>query len=206
MSTAKIIFSYCPKARLALNFGRRLNWGAVRPSSSSGGTGPMVNRASLSVFLLLCSTALAQVMSLPASNAALPGSLGITSNAQFGNDLWAINGLHSPLETPGGSLSKLDLKAPGKARREYEKGYQLLLRKDFPGAVEHLKAATSIYPSFVAAHNALGSAYLSLGQNDQARAEFAQAVALDDHLPTSYLNLGCAELALQKLFRRRSRH
>ena len=48
----------------------------------------------------------------------------------------------------------------------------------------------------MAAHNALGSAYLSLKQNDQARAEFAQAIALDDHLPTSYLNLGCAELAL----------
>jgi VWFA-related protein len=35
-----------------------------------------------------------------------------------------------------------------------------------------------------------------MGQNDQARAEFAQAVALDDHLPASYLNLGCSELAL----------
>jgi Ca-activated chloride channel family protein len=49
----------------------------------------------------------------------------------------------------------------------------------------------------VSAHNALGSAYLGLGQTDQARAEFAQAVSLDDHLPNSYLNLGCAELALK---------
>jgi len=112
-------------------------------------------------------------------------------------NLWLINGQdRSPLENPNGSLSKLDLKAPGKARREYEKGYQLLMRKDLQGAVEHLSLATSIYASFVAAHSALGSAYLSLGQNDQARDEFAQAVALDDHLPASYLNLGCAELAL----------
>src|ERR1019366_2317431 len=103
----------------------------------------------------------------------------------------------SPLESPSGSLSKLDLKAPGKARREFDKGYQLLMRKDHQGAVAHLTTATSIYPSFVSAHNALGTAYLGLGQNDQARAEFAQAIALDDHLPTSYLNLGCAELALK---------
>ncbi len=113
-------------------------------------------------------------------------------------NLWLINGqTRSPLENPNGSLSKLDLKAPGKARHEYDKGYQLLMRKELQGAVEHLTTATSIYPSFVAAHNALGSAYLSLDQNDQARAEFAQAVSLDDHLPNSYLNLGCAELALK---------
>jgi len=121
----------------------------------------------------------------------------MTSPQQFINDLWTTNGLHSPLDAPNGSLSKLDLKAPGKARREYEKGYQLLMRKDLQGAVPHLVTATSIYSSFVAAHNALGAAYLGLDQNDQAHAEFAQAVALDDHLAISYLNLGCAELALK---------
>ena len=103
----------------------------------------------------------------------------------------------TPLESPSGSVSKLDLKAPGKAQREYHQGYQLLMRKDLQGAVEHLMNATTIYPSFVAAHNALGSAYLSLNQNEQARSEFAQSVALDDHLPNSYLNLGCAQLALK---------
>jgi Ca-activated chloride channel family protein len=103
----------------------------------------------------------------------------------------------SPLEGPSGSVSKLDLKAPGKARREYEKGYQLLMKKDYKAAIEHLAIAVSVYSDFVAAHNALGSAYLSLGQNDQARDQFAKAVSLDDHLPTSYLNLGCAQLALK---------
>lgn len=32
----------------------------------------------------------------------------------------------TPLQSPSGSVSKLDLKAPGKARREYEQGYRLL--------------------------------------------------------------------------------
>jgi Ca-activated chloride channel homolog len=103
----------------------------------------------------------------------------------------------SPLESPSGSVSELDFKAPGKAREEYAKGYRLLLRKDMQGAIEHLTKALAIYPSFVAAHNALGSTYMNLSQNAQARDEFSRAVALDDHLPSSYLNLGCAQLSLQ---------
>jgi VWFA-related protein len=71
------------------------------------------------------------------------------------------------------------------------------MKKDYKGAIDHLGIAVSIYPDFVAAHNALGSAYLALGQNDQARDQFAKAVSLDDHLPTSYVNLGCAQLALK---------
>lgn len=125
-------------------------------------------------------------------------SIGMVEETIIDRNLWLINGQNrSPLESPSGSLSKLDLKAPGKARREFDKGYQLLLRKDHQGAVAHLTTATSVYPSFVSAHNALGTAYLGLGQNDQARAEFSQAISLDDHLPNSYLNLGCAELALK---------
>ena len=37
-----------------------------------------------------------------------------------------------------------------------------------------------------------------MSQNEQAREEFVKAVALDDHLPNSNLNLACAELALQQ--------
>jgi Ca-activated chloride channel family protein len=133
-------------------------------------------------------------MGIGSTNMVLTSMQGMTMDS----NLWLINGQNrSPLESPNASLSKLDLKAPGKARHEYDKGYQLLQRKDLQAAVEHLITATSIYPSYVAAHNALGSAYLSLKQNDQARTEFAQAIALDDHLAGSYLNLGCAELALQ---------
>jgi len=101
------------------------------------------------------------------------------------------------VESPSASISPLDLKSPGKAKKEYDRGFQLLMRKDLQAAIEHLTSATTIYPSFVAAHNALGTAYLNLGQNEQARDEFSKAVTLDDHLPNSYLNLGIAELALK---------
>ena len=104
---------------------------------------------------------------------------------------------HQEVQTPVDSVSKLDLKAPGGARKEYDKGVQLLIRDRFSDAVEHLAKSISIYSSFVAAHNALGSAYLDLGQNEPARREFLLATSLDDHLPRSFFNLGRAELALK---------
>jgi VWFA-related protein len=102
----------------------------------------------------------------------------------------------SPLQNPALNVSQLDLKAPKKAKQEYDKGMQLLARTDFRGASEHFVTAISLYAEFVAAHNALGSAYLSQKQNEAARDEFMRAVALDDHLPLSHLNLGSAQLAL----------
>jgi len=149
------------------------------------------------LFLLSC-IASAQGLRLPTSTGSAANPLSTDAQLAMDQSMWLINGqARSPLEAPNGSLSKLDLKAPGKAKREYEKGYQLLMKKDPQAAAEHLTTATSIYPNFVSAFNALGSAYLSLKQNDRAREAFAHAVALDDHLPTSYFNLGCAELALK---------
>ena len=150
----------------------------------------------------LSCTGAAQVLNFPTSaigSHAMATDMMQTAEMDF--DLFTLNTRDengSPIQSPSASVSELDLKAPGKARREYEKGFQLLMRKDWQGAVEHLGNATEIYPSFVAAHNALGSTYLGMSQNEQARQEFDKAVALDDHLPNSYLNLGCAELALKQ--------
>lgn len=100
------------------------------------------------------------------------------------------------LQSSSASVSVLDLKAPKAARREFDKGLQFLIHRNFSSAVECLAKATTIYPHYVAAHSALGAAYLELGQNEEAREEFERAVRLDDHLPGSYRNLGRAELAL----------
>ncbi len=172
----------------------------------------MVHRTNRSLLLfptlLLACAASAQVMSIPSSafgnigtdaTSGMPNGIEALSTEQMTNDLWWLNGQQSggsPLNSPMGSVSALDLKAPGKARKEFAKGYQLLMRKDYSGAVQSLTSAIAIYPNFVAAHNALGSAYLGLGRNQQARDEFAKAAALDDHLPISFFDLGCAQLAL----------
>lgn len=94
------------------------------------------------------------------------------------------------------TVSKFDLKAPGKAQAKYISGLRLMSKNDFDGAVESLKKATEVYPKYVAAYNALGCAYFQLKQYEAARSEFAQATQLDDHLSSSYLNLGRAQLAL----------
>ncbi|MFI5094999.1 MAG: VWA domain-containing protein [Candidatus Acidiferrales bacterium] len=151
-----------------------------------------------------CTANAQQVFTAPTASGKFAGSLtrlGSVEAGQIDSNVFLINNRNpntSPLETPSGSVSKLDLKSPWKARHEYEKGYQLLMRNSLEAAIEHLAKATAIYPSFVAAHNALGTAYLNQGQNERARDEFTRAVALDDHLPNSYLNLGCAQLALRQ--------
>jgi Ca-activated chloride channel homolog len=167
----------------------------------------------LALFLpfLWSAMAIAQVMSVPSSGygnigvsslgvSSSPVGLGLISAEQMTNNMYSINTNRQNRvigEASSSEISKLDLKAPWKARREYNKGYQLLMRKDFLSAIEHLSKSTELYPNFVAAHNALGSAYLNLGKNDEARSEFSNAVALDDQLPNSHLNLGVAQLALK---------
>lgn len=94
------------------------------------------------------------------------------------------------------TVSKFDLKAPGRARNEYIQGLRLIAKSDFKSAVESLQKAIAIYPNYVAAHNALGSVYFQLKEFALARQEFAQAIQLDDHLSSSYLNLGRAQVAL----------
>ena len=162
--------------------------------------------APLLVIVLAASLCLAQVHGAPppssTSSAGLAGSniaRGISPGLMSRLDARSLikQNQDSPIAAPSGLVSALDLKAPAKARGEYDKGYVSLMRKDYFDAEDHLSNAISIYPAFVAAHNALGSAYLQVGQERMARDEFASAISLDDHLPNSYLNLGCAELALE---------
>jgi len=164
----------------------------------------MFRRIALSGILAVsCCVAAAQVLTIPGSTNRFSNAFALDGiqSARMDFDFFTINNRSAgltPLQTPSGSVSMLDLKAPGKAQKEYQKGYQLLMRNDVAGAIEHLTRATTIYPKYVAAHNALGTAYLNQKQNDKAESEFSQAVALDEHMPNSYLNLGCAQLALTK--------
>jgi Ca-activated chloride channel family protein len=103
----------------------------------------------------------------------------------------------SPLQNPALTVSQLDLRAPKDARREFDKGFQQFSGKQFQQAAQHFLQALTIYPDYVAAHNALGSSYLALHREQDARNEFAKAAVLDPHLPAPFLNLCYAELALR---------
>jgi Ca-activated chloride channel homolog len=100
------------------------------------------------------------------------------------------------MESQSDAISKLDLKAPGNAKKAYEKGVGALWKKNFTDAVLYLSSATRAYSSYVAAHDALGIAYMNLGQHEKAREEFQTAASLDDHLPGSFANLCRADLAI----------
>ena len=142
----------------------------------------------------------AQLLTTPSTGDRFGGitSLSALQTAKLDSAIFQYNSAGASVLESSLTVSKLDLKAPGNARKEYDKGWQLLMRKNLQGAIDHLARAVSIYPSYVAAHNALGISYLNLGQVPQAKDEFAQAVALDEYLPKSRLNLGCAQLQLQQ--------
>jgi VWFA-related protein len=126
-------------------------------------------------------------------------SLRAVRTAKFDSTVFQFYTEHmSPVQDQKNSLSTVDLAAPKNAQKEYDQGYLHLIRRQLQPALQRLSKATSIYPNFLAAHDALGIAYLNAGQTQQAYDEFARAVALDDHLPGAYLNLACAQLQLQR--------
>ena len=94
------------------------------------------------------------------------------------------------------TVSKFDLKAPGRAQDTYARALRFLAKNDLKSAVETLQKAITLYPNYVSAHNALGYTYFQQKEYEQARQEFMRAVQLDDHLSSSYFNLGRVQLAL----------
>ncbi|HEV2402226.1 MAG TPA: hypothetical protein VGS27_35180 [Candidatus Sulfotelmatobacter sp.] len=60
------------------------------------------------------------------------------------------------------TVSALDLQAPSKAVKMFNRGVALLRSQNSKNAIRPLQKAISIYPSFVSAHVALGYAYISM--------------------------------------------
>src|SRR5690349_21181092 len=55
-----------------------------------------------------------------------------------------------------GTVSALDLQAPGKAVSEFNKGADLLQHQKSREAIAHLEKAITVFPKFISAHNDLG--------------------------------------------------
>ena len=157
----------------------------------------MIKPRDVAAFLILSGCGLAQI--------GTPGRIENGFDAMLkGNGVMDIHTLEELDEnrkhrigTPSeANVSLLDLKAPGRARREYSKGLLFLSKNNYQQAEESLKNAVKIYPQFVSAHNALGCAYFGLKKNEEARQEFAESIRLDDHLSSSHMNLGRVLLAM----------
>ena len=95
-----------------------------------------------------------------------------------------------------GVVSALDLEAPNKAVVEFNGATALMKTQHSKEAIRHLQRAIDAYPKFVAAHIALGLAYLDQEDRSHATGEFETAAKLDARFPGSFLNLGMIALSM----------
>jgi tetratricopeptide (TPR) repeat protein len=88
------------------------------------------------------------------------------------------------------------LRAPAKARKEFEKANQLLARQQWAKAAGHLQKAVAIDPKFGAAYNNLAVAYAKLGDVEREREALDKALESNDHNLAALANR--ARLALNE--------
>jgi tetratricopeptide (TPR) repeat protein len=95
--------------------------------------------------------------------------------------------------TVGNSISVVSLKAPDKARKEYEKGVELYQKKKFEDAEKHLATAVEVYPQYASAWDLRGRTQMLRQQNEEATKSFEAAIAADDKYVPPYLRLAVLE-------------
>jgi tetratricopeptide (TPR) repeat protein len=76
------------------------------------------------------------------------------------------------------TVSARELKIPGKARREYEKGLVCLAKKDIAESLSHFTKATEAFPDYYEAHYHVGVAETKLGHRQDAMRAFQKAIDL----------------------------
>ncbi len=76
------------------------------------------------------------------------------------------------------TVSARELRIPGKARREFEKGLGRLLKRDPAGSVSHFTKAAQAFPDYYEAYYHVGVAEMSLGHRGEAAQAFQMAIDL----------------------------
>ncbi len=75
-------------------------------------------------------------------------------------------------------VSTRELKIPGKARSEYEKGLGSLAKKDFAASLSHFTKAAQAFPDYYEAYYHMGVVETTLGHLDEAMQGFQKAIDL----------------------------
>jgi len=89
----------------------------------------------------------------------------------------------------GATLSAVPYKAPNDARKAYEKGLEAVKNHRLAEARQHFEKAVEIYPKYAHAWYELGSVLQEQGVEDQARAAYRHATAIDTRFLPPYLSL-----------------
>jgi Tfp pilus assembly protein PilF len=78
----------------------------------------------------------------------------------------------------GYTVSVHDLKVPGKARHEFDKGVERLQKKDAQGGLDHFKEATNAFPNYYEAYYQIGLANLELRRGNEAEQALQRSIDL----------------------------
>jgi len=76
------------------------------------------------------------------------------------------------------TVSVRDLRIPGRAHQEFEKGLECLAKKDPAGGLSHFTKATKTFPDYYEAFHHVGLAEMELGHMDEALKAFQTAIDL----------------------------
>lgn len=132
--------------------------------------------------------------------AVLPGytSSIISLAGRDFNDMGPVGNivLHRVGGSEGNSISVTSLKAPDKAKREYQKGLENYQDKKYSDAEKHASKAIELYPQYATAWELRGKAFVMQHQDEEAIKSYEAAISADDKLVTPYIRLA-AILSLQ---------
>ena len=91
---------------------------------------------------------------------------------------------------PRRTIAYIDATVPAAARKEFEKGEDALAAKKTRNAVLHFENAVQLHPTFFEAELSLGTAYMDLGQWENAEDRLRRATELNPKSPNAFFALG----------------
>jgi len=89
-----------------------------------------------------------------------------------------LKGRSGPIRHSSYTVSVRELKIPGKAQDEFQKGLELLTKNDPGGSLGHFTKASNAFPGYFEAYYHIGVAETTLGHTDEAIKAFQTAIDL----------------------------
>jgi tetratricopeptide (TPR) repeat protein len=89
-----------------------------------------------------------------------------------------LKGRSGPIRQSNYTVSVRELKIPGKARDEFQKGLERLAKNDPAGSLSHFTKASNTFPGYFEAYYNMGLAETTLGHTEEATKAFQTAIDL----------------------------
>jgi len=116
-------------------------------------------------------------------------STSVRLDSSMNNSNVGVIVLHYRGKKADGMVSVASLAVPGKARKEYEKGSELLEKGKLADAEKSLRKAIDEYPKFAEAWLRLGDLEQRRKNTEGAMADYQEAINADSNFPLPYLRM-----------------